>query len=91
MTAVCADQDQTEMYEPYQALAYAIVRRAVLDYKEFGKKLETTEEDVEKKRISKSMKGISRFFLSGWYYVLTGAENGSRILRILDAEVFGDD
>ena len=33
------------------------------------------------------MTSISRFFLGDWFCTLSGADNGSAILRMLDSEV----
>ena len=42
---------------------------------------------VEYEDIRQQMTSISRFFLGDWFCTLSGADNGSAILRMLDSEV----
>ncbi len=78
-------------YDPFRELAAAVIMRAVADYRGLGSRLQETGSLVEKKHIEESMKSISRFFLSNWYCVLSGQENGAEVIELLDQEVFGDD
>ena len=87
----CPELDTVEEYDTFRALALAIVRQADVDYRVLGEKLDDSTSQAERKHISDTMKGISRFFLGSWYIMLAGAENGSRVLGFLDGEVFGDD
>ncbi len=77
--------------DPWKEPAFAVVRQAVLDYRALGAKLESSGSRLEKKHIEEKMKSISRFFLGDWFIMLTGYENGPRILEHLDEEVFGID
>ena len=76
--------------DPFQELAYGVIKRAVEDYRSLGKKLNDCKDCLEEERIEESMKSISRFFFSDWYSLLSGCDNGSEILEALDREVFGD-
>ncbi len=77
--------------EAIQSLIIAVVQQAADDYRRMGTRLRTSASQVEKRHIEMSMKGISGFFLGEWYSALTGLENGSEVLEMLDKEVFGDD
>lgn len=54
--------------EPYQALANAIVELAVKDYK---KALKYHYTHPDKKEYADEVDSLERFFLSGWYGMLT--------------------
>ncbi len=83
--------DGGSSYEPFRELASAVILRAVADYRALGRRLQETGSLVEKKHIEETMKAISRFFLSEWYSILSGQENGAEVIELLDREVFGDD
>ena len=72
-------------------VAAAVILRAVTDYRGLGNRLQDTGSQVEKKHIEQKMRAISAFFFSEWYCVLSGQENGSEVIELLDQEVFGDD
>ena len=76
---------------PYQMLALAVIRQAADDYRSLAKKLDDATEDTERHRLAERMKSISRFFLSDWFCVLSGSDEGLAILERLDEEVFGCD
>ena len=63
--------------EAYENLANAIVKQAVVDYKEPLRKLEKNPNDKEAKRDAER---IERFFHSGWYTQLTGID-GDWLIR----------
>ncbi len=77
--------------QPYQELAYNVIHRAVIDYRVLGRELAAVTDFHKQKRIEKKMKQISRFFLSDWYSILSGRDDGGLLLEHLDREVFGDD
>ena len=77
--------------EPYNKLALVVVWRAAKDYRLMGRKLCAGCDPVETKQLSGRMKEISRFLLSDWYEVLSGREDGAKVLELMDQEVFGDD
>ena len=77
--------------EPYQELAYAIIRQAANDYRSLARRIESSGDVHEQNRCIREMKSISRFFLSDWFCTLSGSENGAIILKKLDQEVFGCD
>ena len=91
MKLLHVDQPHPNTNDPFHELAASIIGQAVEDYRKLGAKLLDAASPIEKKRISEEMKSISRFFLSDWYCILSGYENGSKILGILEREVFGDD
>ena len=91
MTNIRTAYRYPEAHNPFQNLAYGVIRQAVIDYKALGRKLQKSGSEVEKKHISKEMKTISQFFLSDWYVALSGLDNGRTILKLLDKEVFGED
>ncbi|MBR2799674.1 MAG: hypothetical protein IKE04_02115 [Oscillospiraceae bacterium] len=76
---------------PYQELALAVIRQAADDYRSLGRRIEASGSDLERKRMEGEMKSISRFFLSNWFCLLSGSDDGAAILERLDKEVFGDD
>ncbi len=76
---------------PYHELAVSIILRALRDYRLLGARLRDDMEAEKKKSIEDMMKAISRFFLSDWYGILSGRDDGDKILEKLDQEVFGDD
>ena len=63
--------------EAYENLANAIVKQAVVDYKEPLRKLEKNPNDKEAKRDAER---IERFFHSGWYTQLTSID-GDWLIR----------
>ena len=91
MTMFRAVNDGNSTHNPFAELAVAVIKRAISDYRLLGSKLIKCETQLERKQVEESMKSISRFFLSDWYGQLSGMDNGSQVLEILDQEVFGDD
>ena len=77
--------------DPYQELAIAVIRRAAEEYRYLAGRSVETGSALEQKRIRKQMASISCFFLGDWYHMLSGLDNGSTILKMLDTEVFGND
>ena len=73
-----------------ETLVIAIIQRAADDYRSLGRMLHSSTSQVEKRHIEENMKSISRFFLGDWYAALTGLENGTVILGMLDNEVLKD-
>ena len=65
--------------EAYENLANAIVKQAVVDYKEPLRKLEKNPNDKEAKRDAER---IERFFHSGWYTQLTSIDGDWLIRKI---------
>ena len=76
---------------PYQALAIAVIRQAADDYRSLARRIDSTGSELERKRLVREMKSISRFFLSDWFCILSDSDEGAEILEKLDREVFGDD
>lgn len=74
--------------DPYDELAIGIIRQAAEDYRRLGKKLRYSNEKSERKEIENAMGIIRNFFISDWFSVLSGLENGCSILEKLDEEVF---
>ena len=68
--------------EAYENLANAIVKQAVVDYKEPLRKLEKNPNDKEAKRDAER---IERFFHSGWYTQLTGIDGDWLIRKRISA------
>ena len=77
--------------DPYQELAIAVIRQAAEDYRYLAGISVETGSALEQQRTRKQMASISCFFLGDWYYMLSGLDNGSTILKMLDTEVFGND
>ena len=77
--------------DPYQALALAVIRQAAADYRSLARMIDNTGSEPERQRLIREMKSISRFFLSDWFCVLSGSDEGPEFLERLDQEVFGND
>ena len=84
-------QPHADVYDPWAALGRAVIRQAAMEYRRYGKMLLTCEDEDKRRSLSEEMKEISRFFLSNWYCVLSGDNNGPDILARLDEEAFGID
>lgn len=78
----------SDPYDPYRELAMAVIRQAAEDYRAYGKQISAAGSRLEKRRLEREMKSISRFFLGDWFLLLSGNDNGSLILERLDQEVF---
>lgn len=91
MRAIHVEAAPLRTSDPYQELAIGIVQQAADDDRRLGQRLQRKSSPAEKERIMSEIKKISRFFLSGWYTVLSGSDNGADVLGHLDQEVFGDD
>ncbi len=91
MTKLIYVEQSKQITDPYQELALAIIRQAADDYRFLARRIESTGSELERQRLVREMKSISRFFLSSWFCVLSGSEDGAVILERLDQEVFGDD
>ena len=91
MKLIHAETTSSRACDPYQELAIAVIRQAAEDYRRLAKRSAETGSELEQKRIRQQMTSISRFFLGEWYRALSGLENGSAILEMLDMEVFGND
>ena len=78
-------------YDPFQTLAVSVIRQASMEYRRFGSRLNKSNSQMKLRNTEEQTRSISRFFLGGWYCVLNGDKNGSRILEILDREVIRDD
>ncbi len=76
--------------DSWQNLAFAIIGRAADDYRFLARKLKSDEYE-DRNRTELQTKAISRFFLSDWYCILSGFDNGQDILGLLDEEVFEND
>ena len=83
--------EEADNYDPWEELAKAIIKQAAMDYIRAGRKMTRSENPLEHKELSEYMKSISRFFLSDWYSVLSGNDNGADIIERMDREVFGKD
>ena len=90
MKSLHIEQERFSESDPYHDLAVGVIRQAVDDYRSLRRKLDLPLLEEEKKNAEKEIMSIRRFFCSEWYMFLSGAENGSRILRVLDMEVAGD-
>ena len=77
--------------DPWQMLALAVIRQAAADYRSLARMIDSTGSALERKRLIREMKAISRFFLSDWFCVLSDSDEGPEFLERLDQEVFGDD
>ena len=77
--------------DPYQALALAVIRQAADDYRSLARMIDNTGSKLERQRLIREMKSISRFFLSDWFCMLSGSDEGPEFLERLDQEVFGND
>ena len=77
--------------DPYLELALGIIRQAAADYRYLRQHYSADLCDEDKKRIRKEIRAIRRFFLSRWYIILSGIENGPKILEMLDSEVLSND
>ena len=77
--------------DPYQALALAVIRQAADDYRSLARMIDNRGSELEQKRLIREMKSISRFFLSDWFCMLSGSDEGPEFLERLDQEVFGND
>lgn len=91
MTKLIYAEQSKQISGPYQELALAIIQQAADDYRILARRIESTGSELERQRLVREMKSISRFFLSSWFGVLSGSEGGAVILERLDQEVFGDD
>lgn len=87
MNCVHVEHNCQSVPDPYQELALGIIRQAASDYRYLRQHYSADLCEEEKKRIRKEMRTIRRFFLSRWYIVLSGIENGPKILEMLDSEV----
>lgn len=74
-----------------QSMNSSVIKQAADDYRLAAKMIAETGSCLEKKRLEREMKSISRFFLGDWYLLLSGRDNGSEILERLDQEVFEND
>ena len=90
MKSLHIEQERSSESDPYHDLAVGVIRQAVNDYRSLRRKLDLSLPEEEKKTAEKEIMSIRRFFCSEWYMFLSGAENGSKILSILDMEVAGD-
>ena len=77
--------------DPYQVLALAVIRQAADDYRSLARMIDKTGSKLERQRLIREMKSISRFFLSEWFCVLSDSDEGPELLERLDQEVFGND
>ena len=91
MKLIHAEAINNRPCDPYQELAIAVIKQAADDYRHLAKKNDETGSGIEQKHIRQQMTAISRFFLGDWYRALSGLNNGSTILEMLDMEVFGND
>ena len=91
MKLIHAEATNSRACDPYHQLAIAVIRQAAEDYRQLAKKCTDTGSELEQKRIRQQMASISRFFLGEWYRALSGLDNGSAILEMLDMEVFEND
>ena len=83
--------NQNPPYDPIDELVITVIKQAADDYRLAAKMIAETGSCLEKKRLEREMKSISRFFLGDWYLSLSGRDNGSEILERLDQEVFEND
>ena len=90
MKSLHIEQEHSAESDPYHDLAIGVIRQAVDDYRSLRRKLVLPLPEEEKKTAVDEMISIRQFFHSEWYIFLSGAENGSRILKALDMEVAGD-
>ncbi len=90
MKTIHIEQEFSTESDPYQDLAIGVIKQAVDDYRSQRRKLNLPLPEEEKKTAEKEILAIRQFFQSEWYIFLSGAENGSRILNVLDMEVTGD-
>ena len=90
MTSLYAEHP-APTHNPFEDLALAVIIRAVYDYRNLRRKLATEEHEIDKHLIQEKLKEIRRFFLSDWYSILRGMDDGAAILTRLDKEVFGHD
>ncbi len=90
MKSLHIERERPSESDPYHDLAIGVIRQAVEDYRCLRRKqaLPLSEEDM--KSTQDEIMSIRRFFCSEWYMFLSGAENGSKVLSILDMEVAGD-
>ena len=91
MKTIHIEQASHHQTDPYHELALSVVRQAAEDYRMLARKLHGNISREEKEQIAKELESITRFFLSDWYFALTGAENGRSVLRHLSREVFDGD
>ena len=77
--------------DPWQKLALAVIRQAAADYRSLARMIDNTGSEPERQRLIREMKSISRFFLSDWFCMLSGSDEGPEFLERLDQEVFGND
>lgn len=70
------------MYDPYQALANAIVEQAVRDYRSARRALKTNPGDA---KTLDALCEIERFFRSSWYTKLTTMD-GRWLMEKLEEE-----
>ena len=91
MKLIQAETTSNRPCDPYQELAIAVIKQAADDYRHLTKKNAERGRGLEQKHLRQQMTVISRFFLGDWYCTLSGLNNGSAILEMLDMEVFGND
>ena len=91
MKQIHAEECNNRYLDPYQELAIAVIKQAADEYRHLAKKYDESGSELERKHIRQQMTSISRFFLGNWYRALSGLDNGSAILEMLDLEVFGND
>ena len=91
MKLIHAETTNSRACDPYQELAIAVIKQAAEDYRHLARRSAETGSELEQKHIRQQMTAISRFFLGDWYRALSGLDNGSAILELLDMEVFGND
>ena len=87
MKLIHPETTDNQVCDPYQELAIAVIKQAADDYRHLAKKLDKSPSIPEQKHIRQQMTSISQFFLGDWFCTLSGADNGSAILRMLDSEV----
>ena len=88
MKLIHPETTDNQVCDPYQELAIAVIKQAADDYRRLARESTESKSSLEQKRIKQQMISISRFFLGDWFCTLSGADNGSAILRMLDSEVF---
>ena len=67
------------------------IRQAADDYRSLARMIDKTGSKLERQRLIREMKSLSRFFLSEWFCVLSDSDEGPELLERLDQEVFGND
>ena len=87
MKLIHPETTDNQVCDPYQELAIAVIKQAADDYRYLAKKSHESGSSLEQEHIRQQMTSISRVFLGDWFCTLSGADNGSAILRMLDSEV----